>query len=124
MKEKTTLKLPDSMVKEIEYGKEEENVYFIVVTIGAFYLLGLVSYFCAFKPFGKDYLVIELICAFVIAIILFILCYWLISQGKILASLRKTAIISYKSAKTDQEIHDAHLKLNELHVPISVVKQN
>ncbi len=118
---KKALKLPNWIIKNIKYGKEDEELSSIVVNTVIFYLLGIVCFFVV-SPFGKNYRSIEIICAIGIGILLAMLCFWIISQVALLDSLRKEAIISYRNAKTDKEIHSAHLKLKKLCVPISMIK--
>ena len=119
---KTNLMLPNWMIKKFEYGKEGEDLCSIIVTCIAFYPLGLLCFF-VFDPLGEGHLGIKIICAIIIGLLLIRFCYWIDSQISLLITLRKDAIDSYKNSKTDQEIHDAHLRLKKLHVPISVIRQ-
>ena len=120
---KRSLKLPNWMIKSIEYGREDEELSFFVVNAVAFYLLGLVCFF-VFNPLGKGFLAIKIICTAGIAILLALICLWIIAQVTLLTVLRKEAVISYKNSKTDKNRDNARLKLNELNVPISVISQD
>jgi hypothetical protein len=117
MKKTKNLKLPNWVIKNIEYSKEDEELSFIVVNSGAFYMLGLVMFF-VYNPFGKEYLATEIICAIGIGILVTMVCLWLVPQITLLDSLRKEAVISYKNSRTKEEKEKAVSRLELLYVPI------
>jgi len=117
MKGLKSLKLPNWLIKSIQHGKEDDDLGSILVNIGVFYLLGVVA-LCVYSPFGSEYLAIEIICAVGILLLLIMFGYWLTGQVTLLDSLRKEALVLYSNSKTEEEVTQAHLRLEKLWVPI------
>ena len=119
MKRLNSLRLPNWLIKSIQYGKENEGLSSILVNIGVFYFMGLVIFF-AYSPFENEYLSLEIICAIGIFLFLALFCYWLIGQVTFLDSLREEALVAYKNSKTEDEITQANSRLKKLWTPIPV----
>ena len=115
MKNLNSLRLPNWLIKSIQHGKENEDLCSIIVDIGVFYLLALVAFF-VYNPFGSEHIALQIICAIGILLLLAVFCLWLTGQIALLDSLRKEALVVYKNSKTEEEIAQAHLRLEKLWV--------
>ena len=112
-----SLRLPNWLIRSFHYGKENEKLSSILVDIGVSYLLGLVVFF-VYSPFGSEYIALQIICAVGVLLLLAVFCFWLTGQVTLLDSLRKEALVLYKNSRTDEEIAQAHLRLEKLKIPI------
>jgi len=117
MRKIANLKLPRWIIKKIKHGKEDEDFSAVVVGIIFIYAVSAIAYF-VYAPFGREYLVLELIIAITILASIGISGVWLVSQVAYLDSLRKEALISFEYSKTTEEREDATLRLETLCVPI------
>jgi len=117
MKGLKSLRLPNWIIKSIQFGKENDDLGSIIVNLGVFYLMGLVAFF-VYSPFGNEYLTMEIICAIGVFFLIAMFGYWLIGQVTLLDTLRKEAIILYKNSKTQKQKQEAISRLEVLYVPI------
>ena len=117
MRKIANLKLPRWIIKKIKHGKEDEDFSAVVVGIISIYAVSAVAYF-VYAPFGREYLVLELLIAITILAFIGISGVWLVSQVAYLDSLRKEALISFEHSKTIEEKKEAILRLETLCVPI------
>jgi len=117
MRKIANLKLPRWIIKKIKHGKEDEDFSAMAVGTIFIYAVSAIAYF-VYAPFGREYLVLELIIAITILASIGISGVWLVSQVAYLDSLRKEALISFEYSKTTEEREDATLRLETLCVPI------
>lgn len=117
MRKIAKLKLPRWIIRDIKYGKEDEDFSAVVVGIISIYVVSAIAYF-VYAPFGREYLVLELIIAITILAFIGISGVWLVSQVAYLVSLRKEALIRFEYSKTEKEREDATSRLEILCVPI------
>jgi hypothetical protein len=117
MKGLKSLRLPNWIIKSIQFGKENDDLGSIIVNLGVFYLIGLVAFF-VYSPFGTEYLAMQIICAIGVFFLLGMFGYWLIGQVTLLDTLRKEAIVLYENSKTPKQEQEAISRLEVLYVPI------
>ena len=117
MKGLKSLRLPNWIIKSIQFGKENDDLGSIIVNLGVFYLIGLVAFF-VYSPFGTEYLAMQIICAIGVFFLLGMFGYWLIGQVTLLDTLRKEAIVLYENSKTPKQKQEAISRLEVLYVPI------
>jgi len=117
MKNLENLKLPRWIIKNIQSGKENEDLTSLVVGIIALYAVVAIVYF-AYAPFGREHLFLEVIAAIAILALIVLVIFWLIPQVAHLDSLRKEALVSFQNSKTEEEKKEATTRLEMLYVPI------
>lgn len=117
MRNLESLKLPLWIIKNIQSGKENEDLTSLLVGIIALYTVVAIVYF-AYAPFGREHLFLEVIAAIAILALIVMIGFWLIAQVAHLDSLRKEALVSFQNSKTEKEKEDATARLEALYVPI------
>ena len=110
------LKLPNWIIKNIQYGKEGDLTS-LVIGIIAISAVCAIAYF-VHAPFGREHLFMEVIAAIVILALIGLVGFWLLDQVAPLESIRREALISFKKSKTEEEEKDAIDMLKRLYVPI------
>ena len=98
------LKLPNWIIKNIQYGKEGDLTS-LVIGIIAISAVCAIAYF-VHAPFGREHLFMEVIAAIVILALIGLVGFWLLDQVAPLESIRREALISFKKSKTKEEEKD------------------
>lgn len=91
---KNSLKLPRWIIKNLQHGKENEDLSSIVVGALALYSVCAIAYF-AYAPFGRGHLALEVVAALGILAFILLFGFWLIAQVALLDSLRKEALLGF-----------------------------
>ena len=102
-------KLPKWVIKAFRSGKECEDLCFVLVNIGVFYVLGIL-YLLVYDPIESKFIIKT---AFLVAILIFLIIFdrWLIKKVTLLEILRKNAMTMYKNSKAEEDISKSKLEL-------------
>ena len=118
MKEKKNKNLPPLwMIKNINHGEESKELGFFYGSIIAYFPLEVACIF---------FLKINVLCEIILVLIVFALSVWLYiwlrNKVQCLEICRKTAIIKYEAAKSEEEKKEALLEMQELCIPEPTTK--
>lgn len=105
------------MIKNINHGDESKELGFFYGSIVAYFPLEVVCIFCL--KINILYEIILLFMAFALSVWLYI---WLRNKVQCLEICRKTAIIKYEAAKSEEEKKEALLEMQELRIPEPTTK--
>jgi len=90
--------LPDWIARNIQYGRENENVSTVVVGVVALYIVGVIGLFVS-KPFGGEDLWMEACVAICVLALIIGIGFLFVARVALLERDRVKAVKAYKKAK-------------------------